>query len=153
MEVPSPFAGAGVKGMPDIRVNDRILVPDAAIESKAVRSGGPGGQNVNKLATKIQMWVDLSRVVGFVGDEPARVREFLKSRLDGDGRLLVSSQETRDQARNREDCVQKVAGLIRAALIRPKVRRATKPTWASKERRVEAKRRDAGRRRDRQVED
>jgi ribosome-associated protein len=139
--------------MPDIRVNDRILVPDAAIESKAVRSSGPGGQNVNKLATKIQMWVDLSRVVGFVGDEPARVREFLKSRLDGDGRLLVSSQETRDQARNREDCVQKVAGLIRAALIRPKVRRATRPTWASKERRVEAKRREAGRRRDRQIED
>lgn len=139
--------------MPDIRVNDRILVPDAAIESKAVRSSGPGGQNVNKLATKIQMWVDLSRIVGFVGDEPARVREFLKSRLDGDGRLLVSSQETRDQARNREDCVAKVAGLIRAALIRPKVRRPTKPTWASKERRVEAKRREAGRRRDRQIED
>jgi ribosome-associated protein len=139
--------------MADIRVNDRVLVPDAAVETKAVRSSGPGGQNVNKLATKIQMWVDLSRVVGFVGDEPARVREFLKSRLDGDGRLLVSSQETRDQARNREDCIAKVAGLIRAALIRPKVRRATRPTWASKERRVEAKRREAGRRRDRQIED
>jgi ribosome-associated protein len=139
--------------MPDIRVNDRVLVPDAAIESKAVRSSGPGGQNVNKLATKIQMWVDLGRVVGFVGDEPMRVREFLKSRLDGDGRLLVSSQETRDQARNREDCAAKVAGLIRAALIRPKVRRATKPTRASKERRFEAKRRQAERRRDRQIDD
>lgn len=139
--------------MPDIRVNDRVLVPDAAIESKAVRSSGPGGQNVNKLATKIQMWVDLGRVVGFVGDEPQRVREFLKSRLDGDGRLLVSSQETRDQARNREDCAAKVAALIRAALIRPKVRRATKPTWASKERRVEAKRRQAERRANRQIDD
>jgi ribosome-associated protein len=139
--------------MPDIRVNDRVLVPDAAIESKAVRSSGPGGQNVNKLATKIQMWVDLGRVIGFVGDEPMRVREFLKSRLDGDGRLLVSSQETRDQARNREDCVAKVAGLIRAALIRPKVRRATKPTRASKERRFEAKRHQAERRRDRQIDD
>ena len=139
--------------MPDIRVNDRVLVPDAAIESKAVRSSGPGGQNVNKLATKIQMWVDLGRVIGFVGDDPMRVREFLKSRLDGDGRLLVSSQETRDQARNREDCVAKVAGLIRAALIRPKVRRATKPTRASKERRFEAKRHQAERRRDRQIDD
>jgi ribosome-associated protein len=139
--------------MADIRVNDRVLVPDAAIESKAVRSSGPGGQNVNKLATKIQMWIDLSRVVGFVGDELARVRVFLKSRLDGDGRLLVSSQETRDQARNREDCAQKVAGLIRAALIRPKVRRATRPTWASKERRVEAKRHRSERLRQRNIED
>ena len=137
----------------DIRVNDRVFVPDAAVESKAVRSSGPGGQNVNKLATKIQMWVDLSRIVGLTGDEPARVREFLKSRLDGDGRLLVSSQETRDQARNREDCVAKVAGLIRAALIRPKVRRATKPTWASKARRVEAKRHRSERLRQRQIED
>lgn len=139
--------------MADIRVNDRILIPDAAIESKAVRSSGPGGQNVNKLATKIQMWIDLGRIVGLVGDEPARVREFLKSRLDGDGRLLVSSQETRDQARNREDCAAKAAALIRAALVRPKVRRATKPTRASKERRVEAKRRRAERLRDRHVDD
>jgi ribosome-associated protein len=137
----------------DIRVNDRILVPDAAIESKAVRSSGPGGQNVNKLATKIQMWVDLNRIVGLMGDEPARIREFLKSRLDGDGRLLVSSQETRDQARNREDCVAKVAGLIRAALIRPKVRRATRPTRASKQRRVEAKRHRSEQLRRRQIED
>ena len=137
----------------DIRVNDRILVPDAAIESKAVRSSGPGGQNVNKLATKIQMWVALNRIVGLLGDEPARIREFLKSRLDGDGRLLVSSQETRDQARNREDCAAKVAGLIRAALIRPKVRRATRPTRASKERRVEAKRHRSEQLRQRQIED
>lgn len=139
--------------MPDIRVNDRVLVPDAAIEAKAVRSGGPGGQNVNKLATKIQMWIDLNRVVGFVGDEPARVREFLKSRLDGDGRLLVSSQETRDQSRNREDCAAKAAALIRAALVRPKVRRPTRPTRASKDRRVEAKRHRSERLRDRNIDD
>jgi ribosome-associated protein len=139
--------------MADIRVNDRVVVPDAAIETKAVRSSGPGGQNVNKLATKIQMWVELSRVVGFVGDEPARVRESLKSRLDGDGRLLVSSQETRDQARNRQDCASKVAGLLRAALVRPKARRPTKPTWASKERRVEAKRHRSERLRQRNVEE
>ena len=139
--------------MPDIRINDRILVPDAAIETKAVRSSGPGGQNVNKLATKIQMWIDLSRIVGLAGDEPARIREFLKSRLDGDGRLLVSSQETRDQARNREDCAAKAADLIRAALVRPKVRRPTRPTRASKERRVEAKRHRAERLRQRHVED
>ena len=78
--------------MPDIPVNDRIVVPEAAIETKAVRASGPGGQNVNKLATKIQMRVDLGRVIGLEGDELARVREFLKSRLDADGRLFVMSQ-------------------------------------------------------------
>jgi ribosome-associated protein len=139
--------------MSDIRVNDRVVVPEAAVETKAVRASGPGGQNVNKLATKIQMRVDLDRVLGFTWDDLARVREFLKSRLDAEGRLLVMSQETRDQARNREDCAAKVADLIRAALVRPKLRRRTKPTRASKERRVEAKRRHSERLRDRHVDD
>ncbi len=139
--------------MSDVRVNDRVVVPEAAIETKAVRASGPGGQNVNKLATKIQMRVDLDRILGFDGDDLSRVREFLKSRLDADGRLLVMSQETRDQARNREDCAAKVADLIRAALFRPKVRRRTKPTRASKERRVDAKRRHAERLRQRHIED
>jgi ribosome-associated protein len=139
--------------MPEIRVNDRVVVPEAAIETKAVRASGPGGQNVNKLATKIQMWIDLARVAGLEGDDLPRVREFLKSRLDADGRLLVMSQETRDQARNREDCAWKVADLIRAALVRPKVRRRTRPTRASKERRIEAKRRHADRLRERHIDD
>ena len=139
--------------MPDIPVNDRVVVPDAAIETKAVRASGPGGQNVNKLATKIQMRVDLDRILGLMGDDLFRVREFLKSRLDAEGRLLVMSQDTRDQARNREDCASKVADLLRAALVRPKVRRRTRPTRASKERRIEAKRHHADRLRQRHVED
>ena len=139
--------------MPDIPVNDRVVVPDSAVETKAVRASGPGGQNVNKLATKIQMRVDLDRIAGLFPDELPRVRAFLKSRLDADGRLLVMSQETRDQARNREDCARKVAGLLRAALVRPKPRRPTKPTRASKERRIEAKRHRADRLRDRHVGD
>lgn len=139
--------------MPDIVVNDRVRVPDAAIETKAVRAGGPGGQNVNKLATKIQMRIDLNLVQGLLGDEPQRVRDFLKSRLDAEGRLLVMSQETRDQARNREDCAAKAADLLRAALFRPKVRRATRPTRASKQRRIEAKRHQADRLRERRIED
>lgn len=139
--------------MPDIRVNDRVVVPEAAVETKAVRASGPGGQNVNKLATKIQMRVDLARVVGLEGDELSRVRESLRSRLDADGRLLVMSQDTRDQARNREDCASKIAQLLRAALVRPKVRRPTRPTRASKERRIEAKRRRAARLRGRRIDD
>jgi ribosome-associated protein len=139
--------------MPDIPVNDRVTVPDAAVETKAVRASGPGGQNVNKVSSKIQMRIDLARIAGLEGDEPARVRAFLKSRLDADGRLLVMSQETRDQARNREDCASKVADLLRAALVRPKVRRRTRPTRASKERRIEAKRHRADRLRERHVDD
>ena len=139
--------------MSEIRVDERVFVPEAAIETKAVRSSGPGGQNVNKLATKIQMRIDLTRVVGFEGDDLARVREFLKTRLDADGRLLVSSQETRDQARNREDCAAKAARLLRAALVRPKFRRRTKPTRASKERRIDSKRHHADRLRARRVEE
>ena len=139
--------------MTEIRVNDRVVVPEAALETKAVRASGPGGQNVNKLATKIQMRVDLDRVLGFEGDDLARVRAFLKSRLDADGRLLVMSQETRDQARNREDCAAKVVELIRAALFRPKMRRRTKPTRASKERRIEGKRHHSERLRQRHIEE
>ena len=139
--------------MPAIVVNERITIPEAAVEAKAVRSGGPGGQNVNKVASKIQMWIDLSQVVGFAEGELARVREFLQSRLDADGRLLVMSQETRDQGRNREDCAAKAAELIRAALVRPKHRRRTRPTHASKLRRVEQKRHRSGQIRDRRVDD
>jgi len=139
--------------MPDIPVNERVVVPEAALETKAVRASGPGGQNVNKLATKIQMRVDLDRIIGLVGDDLARVRAFLKSRLDAEGRLLIMSQETRDQARNRDDCAAKVADLLRAALFRPKVRRRTRPTRASKERRIDAKRRQSERLRQRHVDD
>lgn len=139
--------------MPDIRVNDLITVPEAALETKAVRSSGPGGQAVNKLSSKVQMRVDLDRIPGLAGDDLVRVREFLKSRLDHDGKLLVMSQETRDQMRNRDDCARKVAELIRAALFRPKKRHQTKPTWASKQRRIEHKRHGAERRRNRSIED
>ncbi len=139
--------------MGDILVNERVRVPEAAVEAKAVRASGPGGQHVNKVATKVQMRVDLGRVVGFEGDEPRRVREFLKSRLDAEGRLLVTSQQTRDQALNREDCAAKVAGLLRAALVRPKPRRPTRPTRASRERRIEDKHRRAERLRGRKVDE
>jgi ribosome-associated protein len=139
--------------MLDIRVNDYLVIPEAAVETKAVRASGPGGQNVNKLATKIQMRVDLDRIPGLQGEDLVRVRDFLKSRLDAEGRLLVMSQETRDQSRNREDCAQKVADLVRAALFRPKVRRRTRPTRASKERRIGAKRHQADRLRNRAIEE
>ncbi|HEX7901899.1 MAG TPA: alternative ribosome rescue aminoacyl-tRNA hydrolase ArfB [Planctomycetota bacterium] len=139
--------------MPAIQVNERVSIPESAVETKASRASGPGGQNVNKLATRIQMWVDLAQVVGLSFDDAARVREFLKSRLDADGRLYVVSQETREQARNRDDCQRKVVELIRAGLHRPKVRRRSKPTYSSKLKRIEGKRHQSERLRDRRVDD
>jgi ribosome-associated protein len=136
-----------------IVVSARVSVPESAIEWKAVRSSGPGGQNVNKLATKIQMWIDLSQISGLSPDEPALVAEFLKSRLDAAGRLLVSCQETRDQSQNVELCRVKVAELIAAALVRQKTRRRTRPSRASKQRRVEEKRRRSERLRDRRADE
>lgn len=139
--------------MSGIQVQDGVLIPESAIETKAARSGGPGGQNVNKLATKIQMWVDLNQITGLRPEQLFRVKEFLKSRLDHDGRLLVASQDTRSQWRNREDVADKVAELIRAALVVPKFRRKTKPTYASKQRKIEEKRHQQKLKDNRRIED
>jgi len=132
-------------------VTERISIPPAAVETRAVRASGPGGQHVNKVSSKIQMWIDLGLVTGLTGEELLRVRGALQPRLDDRGRLLVSSQETRDQRRNLEDCLEKATELIRAAMFRPKVRRPTKPTHASKERRWEAKKHHAKKLGDRRV--
>jgi len=139
--------------MPDILIQDGVTVPESAIETKAVRASGPGGQNVNKVSSKIQMWVDLGQIVGLRPEQLARVREFLKSRLDHDGRLLVASQDTRSQLRNRDDVAAKVAELIRAALVVPKFRKKTKPTWSSKQRRIDEKRHRSKRIEQRHIDD
>lgn len=116
------------------------MVPDSAMEVRAVRSSGPGGQNVNKVASKVQLWIALDGIVGFEGDERERVRAALASRIGADGRLLLTSQLTRDQAKNLDDAKQKAVALIRAALHRPKPRKPTRPTRGAKERRLSDKR-------------
>jgi ribosome-associated protein len=135
-----------------LAVNGRISIPESAIKTRFVRSSGPGGQSVNKVASKVQMWIDLDRLAGATPEDLALIRTKLATRLDADGRLMVSSQTTREQGRNFEDAAIRAADLIRAALIRPRIRRATKPTRASKEGRLEAKRRRAGRLRQRRVD-
>src|SRR5262245_27730687 len=134
-------------------VTDRIVIPESAVETRFVRASGPGGQHVNKVSSKVQMWIDLDRLAGATAEEVAMIRERLASRLDARGRLLVSSQATRDQARNVDDAAARAAELIRAAVTRPKARHATKPTAASHDRRIEDKRRRASHRRDRRVSD
>lgn len=125
--------------MPDIVVSDRIVIPASELEVSFVRSGGPGGQNVNKVASKVQLRWRPATSAAFSDADREWVVSRLASRLTGDGDLIVSSGLTRDQGRNRTDAEGKLANLVRAALVRPKKRRPTRPSAAAKARRLEEK--------------
>jgi ribosome-associated protein len=122
-----------------IRVARGILVPDAAVEWRAVRSSGPGGQNVNKVASKVDLRVDLAAVTGLSAPARARLEALAASRVDADGRLVVTSQRTRDQHRNLEDARAKVRKLVERALREPRPRRLTQPSPGAVQRRLRQK--------------
>ena len=123
-----------------IVVTDTVRVPPGALSVRAVRASGPGGQNVNKVATKIDLRVDLDAVEGLSDDARVRLRLLARNRLDAEGRLVVTSQATRNQARNLEDARARVADLLRAALAAPRRRGRTRPTAGARRRRLDAKR-------------
>jgi ribosome-associated protein len=116
-----------------------VVVPTAALDVRAVRSSGPGGQNVNKVASKVELRVDLGLVEGLEDAARERLRAITRTRLDATGRLLVTSQKTRDQHRNLEDAREKVRMLVQRALHPPRPRRPTRPSATAKARRVRAK--------------
>jgi ribosome-associated protein len=124
-----------------IIISERVRVPGHALSMRAVRASGPGGQNVNRVATKVILEVDLDAIEGLAPDQQVRLRVLARRRLDSRGRLVVTSQATRTQARNLEDARDKVRGLVQAALKRPRRRRPTVPTRAAAERRIAAKKR------------
>jgi ribosome-associated protein len=111
----------------------------ARVDFDYARSGGPGGQNVNKVNSKVIARIPLADIEGLSSAEIARARERLASRLTNAGELLVAVDEERDQARNREQALARMEELLVRAAHIPKPRRATKPTRASRERRLEAK--------------
>ncbi|MFI5007539.1 MAG: alternative ribosome rescue aminoacyl-tRNA hydrolase ArfB [Solirubrobacterales bacterium] len=139
-----PGEPASVLTMADpIHVAPGVTVPASAIEVSAVRSSGPGGQNVNKVASKIDLRVEIAGIVGLDDAARARLRADAARRLDSRGFLIVTSQRTRDQSRNLEDAREKVRALIARSLIVPKRRRPTRATAGARERRLQTKKRDA----------
>ena len=134
-----------------LRVTGAVVVPGAAQSVKAVRSSGPGGQNVNKVASKIELRVDLALIEGLSEAARRRLEAATATRRDASGRLLVTSQLTRDQPRNLEDAREKVRRLVAAALVAPRKRRPTAPSRAARERRLGAKKRQGERKRGRRA--
>ena len=126
--------------MRDVVVTPRLTIPAGELSLAFARSGGPGGQNVNKVASKVELRWNPTTSAALTYDDRAWLIQKLGNRLTGDGTLIVTSTLTRDQLKNRDDAMSKLVLIVRSALFRPKPRRDTKPTRASKRRRVADKR-------------
>lgn len=132
-----------------LHINDNLTIPAAELSWAASRSSGSGGQNVNKVASKVALRFDLPGTAVLDEAAKARLRGLSGVRLDAAGWVLVISQLTRDQVRNLEDARQKLSELVQAALRKPKARRPTRPGPGARERRLQDKRRHAERKRQR----
>ena len=122
-----------------IVVNERMQIAEEELSWKFARSGGPGGQNVNKVASKAMLFWDLATSPGVPDDVKSRLRTKYASRITTEGVFIVSSQRFRDQDRNRQDCVEKLRLMLLEAARPPSKRRPTRPTRSSREARLHAK--------------
>lgn len=120
-------------------VTAQVRIPRAELDVKAMRSGGPGGQHVNTSSTRIDLRWQPGTSVALSDVQRERVLAALASRLDGDGWLRLTASEHRSQLQNREAAEARLVMLVKGALVVPKVRRATKPTYTSKVKRLESK--------------
>jgi ribosome-associated protein len=126
-----------------LQITPTIAIDDSEIEERFVRSSGPGGQNVNKVATAVQLRFDAARSRSIDDELRARLRTIAGSRMTADGVVVIDSRAFRTQAQNREAARERLVELLRKAAVRPKRRRKTRPSGASKLQRLDAKRRRA----------
>jgi ribosome-associated protein len=122
-----------------IRINDDIVIHDWELSESFTRSSGPGGQNVNKVSTAVELRFEAARSPALTQAQKARLKRIAGRKWTSEGALLIRVEDTRSQARNREIAEDRLAEMIRAALVAPKRRVPTKPTLGSKRRRIEAK--------------
>jgi ribosome-associated protein len=126
-----------------LRITDRISINDSELDESFIRASGPGGQNVNKLATAVQLRFDVRHSPSLPNDVRARLERLAGRRLTLEGVLVITAQRHRTQERNRQDALDRLIDLIRRASIAPTPRRPTRPTKASRERRLQGKKRRA----------
>jgi ribosome-associated protein len=124
-----------------IRITPSIAIDESELDETFIRASGPGGQNVNKLATAVQLRFDVRRSPSLPGDVRTRLERLAGRRLTTDGVLVITAQRHRTQERNRQDARERLFALIRQAAVAPVKRRPTRPTKASRERRIEGKKR------------
>jgi len=123
-----------------IRITSQLAIDENEIELQFIRASGPGGQNVNKVSTAVQLRFDVAHSPSLPEDVRTRLMKLAGNRLTNEGELLIEAKRHRTQERNRQDAIARLVELIRHATEKPKPRIATKPTKASKKRRLETKR-------------
>jgi ribosome-associated protein len=126
-----------------IPIDDRISIDESELEESFIRASGPGGQNVNKVSSAVQLRFDVRHSPSLPDDVRARLERLAGRRLTREGVLIITAQRHRTQERNREDARERLIELIRQAAVQPVRRRPTRPTRASRERRIEGKKRRA----------
>jgi ribosome-associated protein len=122
-----------------LEINAALAVPDELLDFRAVRASGPGGQNVNKVSNAVELRFDSARWDALWPTARARLRRIAGRRMTGEGIIVIDAQRLRSLEQNRADALERLRGMILEALVEPKPRRRTKPTLASKVRRIEGK--------------
>jgi len=122
-----------------LEVTPTLVIEESELSERFVRASGPGGQNVNKVATAVELRFDVAQSSAIGADVKARLRALAGTRMTSDGVLMIDARRYRTQPQNRADARERLADLIRQALVKPRNRRKTRPTKGSVERRIESK--------------